>query len=120
MVPLPHGLGFSAPSPESGGSPHTTRGSCVRPAATGAVPGPIITNPPDSVPLVPVTDAQFGWAGATADLVFANTWQGWYYIEIPQNTNFWCKDAAGVFNTLYSNSNGYTSMSIGMVPAGWK
>jgi hypothetical protein len=63
MVPLPHGLGFSAPSPESGGSPHTTRGSCVRPAATGAVPGPIITNPPDSVPLVPVTDAQFGWAG---------------------------------------------------------
>jgi hypothetical protein len=65
--------------------------------------------------LVPVTDAQFGWAGATADLVFANTWQGWYYIEIPQNTNFWCKDAAGVFNDAIAKV-----VSRGVVKQGWR
>jgi len=43
---------------------------------------------------------------------------GWYQINLPPNTNFSC--AASGYNTLYTNTNGYTQMAIGLQRTGGK
>lgn len=65
----------------------------------------------------PITGAVF----ASADLLLPpvpGDQPGWYWLNLPPNSNFSC--AAGGYNTLYTNTNGYTQMAIGLQRAGGK
>jgi hypothetical protein len=72
---------------------------------------------PTSANLVPIAGATFGWVGANEVISLTGT-NGWYWHEIPQNTNF--SYAASGYDTEYSNTNRYTQMLIGMQSAGGK
>ena len=43
---------------------------------------------------------------------------GWYQLALPPNTNFSC--TASGYNTVYTNTNGYTQMAIGLQKTGGK
>jgi hypothetical protein len=79
----------------------------------GGLGGLVGTNAP-TANYVPITDAAFGgWVGVSS---LGNN--GWYSLEIPQNTIFAC--AAIGYNTVYLYTYGYTTMFIGMQPTGSK
>ena len=61
---------------------------------------------------VPVTGATFGSFPPVSGSPC------WYQINLPPNTNFSC--AASGYNTVYTNTNGYTQMAIGLQKTGGK
>ena len=86
-------------------------------ASSGSTGDPLLNVNP-TTNYVPISGAAFGWVGAIAQAVSYSGYNGWYWQDIPQNTNFSCMVSG--YNTVYSNTNGNTQMSIGMQPAGGK
>lgn len=68
----------------------------------------------------PITDAIFG--DAAGNVTFFNNGNGWYWVQIGQNTDYSCRDQANQYNQANCNTGTWAAESVNLSPkksCGW-